>query len=123
MGASARNVPARAARTSSPTSWSISVVHQVDLGQRHQAAADAHQREDVQVLAGLGHHAVVGGDDEDHHVDAVGPGDHVADEVHVAGHVHDADDPLVAHAAGGEAQVDGQARAASPRPGGRCRSR
>ena len=69
----------------------------------------AHQREDVQMLVRLRHDAVVGGDDEDDHIHAVRAGDHVADEVHMARHIHDADDALVGQAARGEAQVNGQA--------------
>jgi len=39
----------------------------------------------------------------------MGARDHVADEIDVPGHVHDAHDALVGQPAGGEAQVDGQA--------------
>ena len=65
----------------------------VDFGQGDQAVADAQQGEDVQVLAGLRHDAVVGGDDEDHAVHAAGAGDHGLDEILVARHVDDADLP------------------------------
>ena len=93
------------------------------LVERHQPVPQAHQREDVQVLVRLRHDAVVGGHDEDHHVDAVRAGDHVADEIHVAGHVHDADDALVGQPAGGEAEVNGQPALLSPRRACRSRSR
>ena len=53
--------------------------------------ADAEQPADREVLAGLGHDALVGGDDQQHEVDAAGAGDHRADEALVAGHVDDAD--------------------------------
>ncbi len=69
----------------------------------------AHQRENVQMLVGLRHDAVVGGDDEDDHVHAMRAGDHVADKVHVARHIHYADDALVRQAAGGEAEINRQA--------------
>ena len=72
---------------------------------RHDAVANAQQREDVEMLAGLGHHAVVGGHDEDDGVHAAGPGDHGLDEVLVAGHVDDAD-LRVGDLAGGEAEFD-----------------
>ena len=84
---------------------SRSGVDAVDLRQRHEAVADAQQGEDVEVLAGLGHDAVVGGHHEDHAVHAAGAGDHGLDEVLVAGHVDDAD-LHVGDRAGGEAQVD-----------------
>ena len=77
----------------------------VDLRQGHHAVADAQQGEDVQVLAGLGHHAVVGRHDEDHRVHAGRAGHHGADEVLVARHVDDAH-LGVGDRAGGEAQVD-----------------
>ncbi len=57
----------------------------------HDAALDAEQIEDGQVLAGLGHHAFVGGDDQQGQVDAADAGQHVLDEALVAGHVDDAD--------------------------------
>ena len=68
-----------------------------------------HERQDMQMLARLGHDPVVGRHHEDDHVHAMRAGYHVADEVHVARHIHDAHDPVVGQAAGSEAQVDGQA--------------
>ena len=56
-------------------------VHPVDLGQRHRAPFESHQLQDVQVLAGLGHHPVVGGDHQESEVDGGDAGDHVADEL------------------------------------------
>ena len=51
------------------------------------------------MLARLRHHRFVGGDDEDHEVDAADAGEHVLDEPLVAGHVDegevDAVDDLV----------------------------
>ena len=109
MGAFARNVSASRRRKSSITELRRCGVHQVNLGQRHQPVPQAHQREDVQVLVGLRHDAVVGGHDENDHVHAVRAGDHVADEIHVARHVHDADDAFVCQPAGSEAEVNRQA--------------
>ena len=43
------------------------------------------------MLARLGHDALVGGDDEEGQVDAADAGQHVLDEVAVAGHIDDAD--------------------------------
>ena len=45
----------------------------------------------LQVLAGLRHHAVVGGDHQQREVDAGDAGEHVAHEALVAGHVDEAD--------------------------------
>ena len=70
--------------------------------------ADAQQGENVQVLAGLRHDAVVGGHDQDHAVDAAGPGHHGLDEVLVARHVDDAH-LHAARSCRGKAQVDGHA--------------
>jgi hypothetical protein len=61
------------------------------------------------VLAGLRHYAIIGGYNEDYYVDAVRPGHHIANEVHMPWHVNNADDILVSHLAGGKTQVDGQA--------------
>ncbi len=44
----------------------------------------------MQVLTGLGHHALVGGHDQQHQVDSPRPRNHVADELGVSRHVHDA---------------------------------
>src|SRR3984885_2091270 len=60
-------------------------VGEVGLGDHEDAATRAEQMEDVEMLLGLRHHAVVGRDGEEHEVDAVGAGEHVADEGVVAG--------------------------------------
>jgi hypothetical protein len=62
-------------------------VDQIDLRHRHHAAPHPEQVQDVEVLLGLRHDPVVGGDHQQHQVDAVGPRQHVADEAFVAGHV------------------------------------
>ena len=58
------------------------------------------------MLLALGHHAVVGGDGEEHEVDAVGAGEHVADEALVAGDVDDAGAGAVGQGEVGEAEID-----------------
>ena len=63
----------------------------VDLGQDDDAAVDAEQIEDRQVLDRLRHGTLVGGDDEEGGVDAADTGEHVLDEPLVAGDVDDAD--------------------------------
>ena len=72
----------------------------VDLRQHRQAALDAQQRADVEVLAGLRHHRFVGGDDQHHGVDAADAGQHVLDEPLVARHVDEPDRRLVVQRAG-----------------------
>ena len=64
------------------------------------------QVDDVQVLDGLRHHAVVGGDDQHREIDAAHAGEHVADEALVTGHVDEADQLRRRRAAVGEAEVD-----------------
>ena len=61
------------------------------LGERDDAAADAEQAADVEVLAGLRLDGFVGGDDEEHQVDAADAGEHVLDEALVAGDVDEAE--------------------------------
>src|SRR2546425_5323045 len=43
---------------------------EIGLGQHDEAALDVQERADREVLARLGHHALVGGDDEHREVDA-----------------------------------------------------
>ena len=63
-------------------------VGQVALGERDQPPGEAEEAEDLQVLARLGHHAVVGRHHEQGQVQAGRPGQHVADELLVPGHVN-----------------------------------
>ena len=62
----------------------------VDLGKRHQGPANPQQLDDGQVLAGLRHHAVVCGDDQQHAVDTAGPGEHVVHEAFMTGDIDEA---------------------------------
>ena len=57
------------------------------------------------MLARLGHDALVGGDDEQGQVNAADSGQHVFDEVAVAGYVHNPDFLLVQRQPG-EAEVN-----------------
>src|SRR5262249_48640456 len=68
-------------------------------------APDAEQMQDVEMLLGLRHHAVVGGDGEEDEIHAVRAREHVADEALVAGHVDDAG-ALAVGVEPGEAEVD-----------------
>ena len=64
-------------------------VHQIGLGDHEDTTSHAEEVEDVQVLFGLRHDAVVGGHGEEDEVHAVGAGQHVADEALVPRHVDD----------------------------------
>ena len=65
------------------------VVDQVVLGERDDTAGDAEQAADLEVLARLRHDRFVGGDHQQHRIDAAGASQHVPDESLVAGHVHE----------------------------------
>ena len=69
----------------------MSSIDQVGLGERDDAARDAEQAADIEVLARLRLDGFVGGDHEQHQVDAADAGEHVLDEALVAGHVDEAE--------------------------------
>ena len=79
---------------------------EIGLGQRDDAARDAEQVDDRQMLARLRHHAVVGGDDQQHEVDAGRAGQHVVHEPLVPGHVDEAEHRAVRRRQVGEAEID-----------------
>ena len=81
-------------------------VDEVALRQRDEAARDAEQPADVEVLARLRHHRLVGGDDQQRRVDAVRAGQHVAHEALVAGDVDEGGDEAGEKLGVGEAEVD-----------------
>jgi hypothetical protein len=70
---------------------------------------DAQQGADLHVFAGLGHDPFVGGDHHADDVDARGAGDHVLDELLVAGYVDDAQVAAAGKVQRGKAQFDGDA--------------
>ena len=84
-------------------------LHQVGLGEDHQALLDLEQLADLQVLPGLGHDAFVGGDDQGHQVHAGGAGHHVAHEALVARDVDDAQVPAGGQDEVGKPQFNGDA--------------
>ena len=84
-------------------------VHHVGLGDDHQAVLDAQQGQNAQVLHGLGHEALVRRYHQHGKVDAAGTGQHVFDELLMAGHVHDARPGAVGEVQMGKAQLDGDA--------------
>ena len=82
---------------------------EIDLGERDDAAGDAEQIDDGEMLAGLRHDAVVGGDHQQHEIDAGGAGQHVVDEFLVPRHVDEAEHGAVRRRQIGEAEIDGNA--------------
>ncbi len=62
-------------------------IGEIGLRQRDEPALDAEQPADLEVLARLRLHALVGRHDQQHGVDAARAGQHVADEALVTGHV------------------------------------
>ena len=81
----------------------------VGFGQSHKAVADAQQGTDFQMLAGLGHDALVRGNDQHDEVHARRAGHHVFDEALMAGHVHNAQALAAGQIHPGEAELDGDA--------------
>jgi len=73
---------------------------------RHDAALDAQELDDGEVLDGLRHDAVVGGHHEQEEVDAGGAGHHGAHEALVAGDVDHADPPAAGQLELGVAELD-----------------
>ena len=59
----------------------------IDLRDRDDAARQPEHADDLEVLAGLRHHGLVGRDDEEHRVDPARAREHVADEPFVARNV------------------------------------
>ena len=81
----------------------------VGLGERYGALLDAQQLQNFKVLYGLGHHAVIGGDDEQGMVNAHGPCGHGVHEFFMARYVDDAQHIAIGQGAVGIAQLDGNA--------------
>ena len=81
------------------------LVDAVDLRQSNDAVLDAEQGKNVQMLASLGHDAIVGRDDQHDRVHPGRTGNHRLDEVFVARHVDDPD-LHIADFARSEAELD-----------------
>ena len=79
---------------------------EVRLRHGDDAAGDTEEPADVEVLAGLGHHPLVRGDDEDDEVDPARARGHGADEPLVARDDHDAGDGPVRQCEVREPQLD-----------------
>ena len=85
------------------------VVGEVGLGQRHDAAIEAQQVDDLQMLDRLRLDALGRRHDQQRGIDAGGAGQHVVHEALVARHVDEAELPAVAQVAVGVAEIDGDA--------------
>ena len=82
------------------------VIHEIALGERDDAAVDAEDPEDGEVLARLRHHSFVERDDQQHRVDRSDTREHVADEVLMAGDVDDTHVAAAGKLEPREAEVD-----------------
>ena len=105
-GASRYGVPARKASVSARASSSSSSSTRSALVSATTPSVDPEQLDDREVLHGLRHDAVVGGDDEQEEVDAGRPGHHGAHEALVAGDVDDAEPATAGEIELGVAQLD-----------------
>ena len=108
MGVPSRNDPATSVLHVGADQVDHPALDGVDLRQDDQAGGHLQQTADVEVLAGLRHDRLVGGDHQHHGVEAADAGQHVLHEALVAGHV----DERHAEARGlpmREAEVDGDA--------------
>ena len=94
---------------SSSTSWILAGRNQVGFGNSEDRHLHAEQVDDIQVLFGLGHDAVIGGDGEENQIDAVRAGEHVFDEALVARDVDDARLRAVGKIKVSKSQIDGDA--------------
>ena len=110
MGAPRGSVPRRAVAHVLGGQLAQLAVDEVDLGERDHAAPQPEQLADVEVLARLRHHALVGGDDEQHRSMPVAPATIVLHEALVAGHVDDAEPARpIGQVERREAELDGDA--------------
>jgi len=66
----------------------------------------AEQMQDIEMLLALRHHTVVGRDREEHEIDPVRAGQHVADKALMSGHIDHAGAAAVGQVEVGEAQID-----------------
>ena len=82
---------------------------QINLRDHEDRVADAEEVKDVEMLDRLRHDPVIGGDGEEHEIDAVGARQHVADESLVPGNVDDARARAVWEIEVREPKVDGDA--------------
>ncbi len=81
----------------------------VAFGQRHQALLQAQQRQHRQVLAGLRHHTIVGGHQQQREIDAGGAGQHGVHQALMPRHIDEADAHAARRIEEGIAQLDADA--------------
>ena len=84
-------------------------IRHVALGDDHHAVPDAQKLQNAQMLHRLRHEALVGGHHQHGQIDAASPRQHIADELFVAGDIHDARLRAVVKIQMGKAQLDGDA--------------
>ena len=84
-------------------------INQIGLGDGDEAMADPEQIDDRQMFHGLRHHAVVGGDHQQHEINATRAGEHVVHEALVARHIDKAKHAAIGRRQIGKAEVDGDA--------------
>ena len=105
-GAPARPLPASSSATSSAARPSVSASTRSAFVSATTPASIAEEVADRGVLAGLRHHALVGGDDEERQVHARRARHHRAHERLVAGDVDDAEPQAAVELEGREAELD-----------------
>ena len=106
LGAGEAGAGAARARSRPRPRRAASGVDEIGLGQRDDAALDAEQVDDREMLARLRHDAVVGGDHQQHEIDAGRAGQHVVHELLVPRHVDEAEHRAVRRRQVGEAEID-----------------
>ena len=84
------------------------VIHQIGFGQRDHTARSPEVTEDLQVLLGLGHPAVISGHHEQSEVHSAHAGDHVFHEILMPRHIDNAE-VVPGQFQMPEAEVDGDA--------------
>jgi hypothetical protein len=85
------------------------VVHHVALGEGHQALANPQQLADLQMLAGLRHDPLVGGNHQHDQIHPADAGDHGPDKAFMAGHIDDPELDVPRQFKMREAELDGDA--------------
>ena len=82
-------------------------VDQVAFGQGNDAPLDAKKIDDRQMLGRLRHDAIIGGDDEQHEIDAGRAGQHIVNKAIMSRHIDKTDHLALAGRKIGKAEVDG----------------
>ena len=92
-----------------PDNFHPLLIHHIGLGDDHHTVPDAQQGQNIQMLHGLGHEALVRRHHQHGKVDAAGTGQHILDEFLVARHVDNAGLRMIVKLDMGKAQLDGNA--------------